>query len=154
MLKNFYKKYGYFILLAYLVAAYFYMPLGMIAVICMLAPLLFAFAKKGRYWCGNFCPRGNFYQNVVSKFSFNRPIPAFLKSWAFRIFMVLFIIGNFSLGIYKNWGNAAGIGMVFYRIIVITTIVGIITGVIFKPRTWCTFCPMGTLATLISKVRK
>lgn len=153
MFKSFYKKYGYLILIAYLIAAYFYMPLGMIAIICMLAPILFAALGKGRYWCGNFCPRGNFYQNVCSHISTKRKIPAFLKSTWFRVLMVLFILGNFSFGIYKNWGNPAGIGMVFYRIIVITTIVGIIVAVFFMPRTWCTFCPMGSIATFIAKLR-
>ena len=107
MLKNVYKKYGYFILLAYLVTAYFYMPLGMIAIICIAAPILFAALGKGRYWCGNFCPRGNFYQNVIARISRKKKIPNFLKSTGFRVFMVLFIIGNFSYGIYKNWGNPA-----------------------------------------------
>ena len=150
MIRNFYRKYGYFVLLAYLIAAYFYFPLGVIAVICMMAPVIFALAGKGRYWCGNFCPRGCFYQNVTSKLSRKKPIPKFLKSVAFRIFMVLFIIGNFSYGIYMNWGNAAGIGFVFYRIIVITTIVGIIFNMIYMPRTWCAFCPMGSIATYIT----
>ena len=153
MLKKFYKKYGYFILIAYLIAAFFYPPLGVIAVICMVAPIIFAFAGMGRYWCGNFCPRGNFYQNAAAKISSDRPIPAFLKSWWFRTFIVLFIIGNFSRGVYKNWGSLAGIGMVFYRIIVITTLVGILLALFFKPRTWCSFCPMGTLAALTAKLR-
>lgn len=153
MLKNFYKKYGYLILLVYLIAAYFYMPLGLIAIVCMVAPILFAALGKGRYWCGNFCPRGNFYQNIAAKFSAKRKIPSFIKSVWFRALMILFIIGNFSYGVYKNWGIPAGIGMVFYRIIVITTIVGIVLAAFFMPRTWCSFCPMGSIAALIAKLR-
>ena len=59
MIRNIYRKYGFYILIAYLIAAFFYPILGAIAVICMLAPIVFALAGKGRYWCGNFCPRGN-----------------------------------------------------------------------------------------------
>ncbi len=50
MIRKIYQKYGFIILLAYLIAAYFFMPLGMIAVICMLAPVVFALAGKGRHW--------------------------------------------------------------------------------------------------------
>ena len=92
MLKSIYKKYGFFILIAYLIAAYFYMPLGMIAIICMMAPIIFALMGKKRYWCGNFCPRGIFFQNVTGRFSRRKPIPNFLKSVGFRIFIVCFII--------------------------------------------------------------
>ena len=47
MIRKIYQKYGFIILLAYLIAAYFFMPLGIIAVICMLAPIAFALAGKG-----------------------------------------------------------------------------------------------------------
>ncbi len=154
MIRKIYQKYGFIILLAYLIAAYFFMPLGMIAVICMLAPVVFALAGKGRHWCGSFCPRGNFYQNVTCHLSRKKPIPAFLKSTGFRVFMVLFIIGNFSYGIYNNLGNPAGIGMVFYRIIIITTIFGIVINTIYMPRTWCAFCPMGSISAYISFLKR
>lgn len=154
MIRKFYSKYGFAILLAYLVAAYFLPPLGVIAVICMMAPVIFALAGKGRYWCGNYCPRGNFFQNVTCHISRKKPIPAFFKSVGFRVFMVLFIIGNFSYGIYNSGGDIAAIGMVFYRIIVITTIVGIIFNAAFMPRTWCSFCPMGSIATFITFLKK
>ena len=154
MIRNIYRKYGFFMLLAYLTLAFFFPVLGVIAVICMLAPIIFALSGKGRYWCGNFCPRGNFFQNVTCHASRKRPIPGFLKSTAFRAFMVLFIIGNFSFGIYSNWGSLPGIGMVFYRIIVITTIAGIILSTLYLPRTWCTFCPMGSISTFITWIKR
>lgn len=153
MFSKFYKKYGYFILLFFLIASLFDMRLAIAAIVCMIAPILFAFMGKGRYWCGNYCPRGNFYDNVLSKFSPKKKVPKFLKSVGFRIFMVALIMFNFTMGIYKNWGNPAGIGMVFYRIIVITTIVAILLGFFYHPRTWCNFCPMGTLSYLVAKFK-
>lgn len=48
----------YWILLGYLVAGYFWPAIGFIAIICMIAPVAFA-VRKGRWWCGNACPRGN-----------------------------------------------------------------------------------------------
>lgn len=153
MIAKYYKKYGYFILLLFLGISLLDMRVGSIAIICMFAPLLFAILGKGRYWCGNYCPRGNFYHQVISKISPKRKVPKFLKSIGFRLFMVAFIIFNFARGIYHNWGNLTGIGMVFYRIIAITTIVGILLAFFYQPRTWCNFCPMGTLSYLIAKLR-
>lgn len=154
MLKKFYSRFAFVILFAYLIAAWFFPPLGILAIICMLSPILFALAGKGRYWCGHFCPRGNFYNNLIKPLSARRPIPGFLKTTWFRILMILFILGNFSYGIYHSWGNPGAMGMVFYRIIVVTTVVGIVLGLIFMERTWCSFCPMGSLAFFISKAKK
>lgn len=152
-MKNFYKKYGYFVFLFFLVLSLFDMRFASIAVLCMFAPIVLAIAGKGRYWCGNFCPRGNFYDNVLSLISPKKKVPKFFKSIGFRIFMIIFILFNFSYGLYKNWGDFYGIGFLFYRIIVITSIVGILLGVFNHYRAWCNFCPMGTLSYFISKVR-
>ena len=47
--------------------------------------------RKGRYWCGHFCPRGSLYDQVISRFSPHKPIPKFVRSKGFRIFMLCFI---------------------------------------------------------------
>ena len=33
------------------------------------------------------------------------------------------------------------------------TLIGLIVMVLFKPRTWCVFCPMGTMTQLICTLR-
>jgi polyferredoxin len=147
------KKYSYVLLLAFVVVSLFDFRIGMVAIICMIAPIIVSIFR-GRYWCGNLCPRGNFYDNVVSRFSNKRPVPRFLKSTYFRVFVVLFMFTMFGLGIKKNWGNPAGIGMVFYRIIVITTIIGVVLSLLYNSRTWCHFCPMGSMAAFISYLKK
>lgn len=68
----------YWILLIYLVLGFFYPIIGLLALICMIAPVAFA-VKRGRWWCGNACPRGNFYDRVLSKYSPHRPIPKFVR---------------------------------------------------------------------------
>lgn len=153
MLGKIYKKYGYLLLILFLVASLFDMRWAIAAIICMLAPVVFSVIGKGRYWCGNYCPRGNFYDNILKRFSGKKKTPKFLKSTGFRIFMVAFIMFNFTVGVYKNWGNLYGIGMVFYRIIVITTIVALVLGMFYNERTWCNFCPMGSISAFITKIR-
>lgn len=41
----------------------------------------------------------------------------------------------------------------FYSIMLTSTVLGLITMVFFKPRTWCVYCPMGTMTQLICKVK-
>ncbi len=139
----------YWILLVYLVVGYFYPVIGFLAVICMIAPVAFA-VRKGRWWCGNACPRGNFYDRVLAKYSPHKPIPAFVRTKGFRIFMVMFIFTMFGIQMYRAWGDWNDMGRVFWTIILVTTIVGVALSFIYAPRTWCSFCPMGTLSAWAS----
>ncbi|QHQ60913.1 4Fe-4S binding protein [Anaerocolumna sedimenticola] len=147
------KKYSFILLIGFIFFNLFDLRFALAAVICMAAPIIVSFFK-GRFWCGNLCPRGSFYDNVVIKFSKNRKVPNFLKSTFFRTFMVIFMLTMFAAGIKNNWGNPYGIGMVFYRLIVITTIAGVLLSLLYNHRTWCHFCPMGTLASLVAGFRK
>jgi ferredoxin-type protein NapH len=147
------KKCSYIVLIIFIVAGLFDFRVGIVAVVCMIAPIIIA-VFRGRFWCGNLCPRGNFYDNVVSKISKQTPVPKVLKSVSFRSLVVVFMFTMFGLGIKSNWGNPFGIGMVIYRIIVVTTFVGVGLSFFFNHRTWCNFCPMGSLAALVSYFTK
>lgn len=94
----------YWILLAYLVVGAFYPIIGLLALICMVAPVAFAM-RRGRWWCGNACPRGSLYDRILSKYSPHRPIPKFVRSFGFRLFMVLFIFTMFGIQMYFAWGD-------------------------------------------------
>lgn len=152
-MKSTLQSYLFWALLAFLVIGMIYPVIGMAAIICMLAPVALA-PLRGRYWCGNLCPRGSFYDNVLAKLSPQKPIPALFRSKGFRLFMVLLIMGVFAVQMVSAWGDLLAMGAVFIRIILITTIVGIVLGLIYHQRTWCSFCPMGTLASLVSVKRK
>lgn len=41
----------------------------------------------------------------------------------------------------------------FYSVMLTSTILGLLTMVLFKPRSWCVYCPMGTMTQLICKAR-
>lgn len=139
----------YWILIAYLILGYFYPVIGFAALICMIAPVAVS-VRKGRWWCGNACPRGSIYDRVLSKYSPHRPIPAFVRTFGFRLFMVMFIFTMFGLQMYYAWGDWNAMGKVFWNIILMTTIVGVVLSFIYAPRTWCSFCPMGTLSAWVA----
>jgi len=122
-----------------------YLVLGMILFFLSLA------AFKGRYWCGWFCPRGAFLERVIVHISRNKKIPAFFKDmrfrWAVFVFLMCFMIGR----LIQSGGEVGKIGFVFVMMCMITGTVAISLGIIFKPRTWCSFCPMGTLQGVIGR---
>ena len=42
----------------------------------------------------------------------------------------------------------------FYSVMLTSTVLGIITMPLFSPRTWCVYCPMGTMTQLICQAKK
>lgn len=41
----------------------------------------------------------------------------------------------------------------FYSLMLTSTLLGLIVMLIYKPRTWCSFCPMGTMTQTICKIK-
>ena len=41
----------------------------------------------------------------------------------------------------------------FYSIMLTSTLIGLVVMIFFKPRSWCVFCPMGSMTQLICRLR-
>ena len=41
----------------------------------------------------------------------------------------------------------------FYSMMLTSTLLGFIAMILFKPRSWCAFCPMGTMTQTICKIK-
>lgn len=41
----------------------------------------------------------------------------------------------------------------FYSVMLTSTVLGFVTMLLFKPRSWCIYCPMGTMTQLICRAR-
>ena len=41
----------------------------------------------------------------------------------------------------------------FYSVMLTSTVLGFFTMILFKPRSWCVYCPMGTMTQLICKTK-
>lgn len=41
----------------------------------------------------------------------------------------------------------------FYSMMMTTTLLGLLLALIYKPRTWCTICPIGTISNVVTKKR-
>lgn len=143
------KRYLHLFFLIFLILAYIYPILGLLALICMLAPPVIALTA-GRFWCGNYCPRGAFLEKILAKYSLKHSAPLFLKTNIFRFTFFCSLIFFFTWQLIHAWGDLTAVGFVFFRVILLTTIIGVILGFFYYPRIWCSFCPMGSLARLLT----
>jgi ferredoxin-type protein NapH len=139
-------------LLIFLGVGIVYPTIGVIALVCMLAPVIVSFFQ-GRAWCGSYCPRGSFNDVLLAKISFKGRIPALLRHSWFRLTFLVLLMSAFAIQLTFAWGNPAAIGQVFVRMIIVTTLITLALGLIYQPRTWCQICPMGTLARYVTKWR-
>ena len=57
----------------------------------------------------------------------------------------------YTAGTVSEWIAQFSFG--FYSLMLTSTIIGLVVNVLFKPRTWCIFCPMGTMTQMICKAR-
>lgn len=131
------------------IGLFVYPIIGLLALVCMIAPVVFS-AFKGRHWCGWYCPRGSFYDHIISKISPKRKIPDFLRIPWFRTIVFVGLMSLMTYQLATSDGSLESIGFIFLRLVVVTTIIGIILGVFIHQRTWCTICPMGSLAALLA----
>ncbi len=55
----------------------------------------------------------------------------------------------YTAGTAADWVAQYAFG--FYSMMLTSTLIGLVVMVLYKPRTWCTFCPMGSMTQAICK---
>ncbi|MDD2751848.1 MAG: 4Fe-4S binding protein [Candidatus Omnitrophica bacterium] len=109
---------------------------------------------RGRKWCDWLCPRGSFFDIAIKPFSPKAQAPRVFKNNKFKIsvlaLMMLILVSN----IISRWPNPYLVGKFFIIMLSVTTVIGIILGLIFHQRSWCFFCPVGSLAGWLGGSRK
>lgn len=144
------RKYSWIFTLMVAIGGLWEPKLGLLVFLVMASLLVTAFFN-GRYWCGNVCPHGSLFDNLILPVSRNKSIPAFLKSKWFILGFFVFFMFNFSRKILKAftfWGTydfLDKLGFVMVGTYLVVLIVGGLLALFAAPRTWCQFCPMGSM---------
>ena len=130
-----------------------YPVLGFAVPIAMTAGMGVGFFR-GRHVCGNFCPRGSFYDTIFSYLGGKRPFPELFSAPVFRWSVMVLLMGFMAWRLAQNPGDWRHWGTVFWSMCVMTTAVGIPLGMIYRSRSWCSFCPVGTVAAAVGGHKK
>ena len=59
--------------------------------------------------------------------------------WAYHTRTLTPWVGQFAFG--------------FYSVMLTSTVLGFVTMILYRPRSWCVYCPMGTMTQLICKAK-
>lgn len=127
-----------------------YTWLGFSVPIVMFAGIIGA-VLNGRYMCGNLCPRGAFFDRIISPISPQRPLPPILRSMALRWVILILLMSLMIYRLSQNPYSLAHWGHVFWLMCTVTTLLGVALSLFIRARTWCAFCPIGTLGKIIGE---
>ena len=136
----------------------FYFEIGLLLIGFIIVGGLLLSPILGRFWCGWLCPRGTFLEYVLEKISHKASIPKTLRTTGFKLFIasimaVMFLIvllGKNPLLVSPDKLASIG-GFIVFICIVTTLLISIPLGIVYMPRTWCGFCPVGYAQSLLSK---
>ena len=109
---------------------------------------------RGRFVCGNLCPRGAFYDRVMSRWSRDLSPPAWLRSMTLRWILFAALVGFMVFRIAQSPADPLHWGRVFWWMCVVTTAIGLPLAIVRHPRTWCSICPIGTAQNAIGGGRR
>lgn len=151
------RKYGWIFTVLVALGGLWQPKLGLLVIFIMAGLTITSFFSGG-YWCGNFCPHGSLFDRIAMPLSLNKKIPKFLRSKPMIIGFFIFFMFNFSrkvMRVLNFWGSYDfwdKLGLVFVTTYLMVLIVGGLFAMLINPRTWCQFCPMGTIQKLAHKL--
>lgn len=132
------------IMIVWMVIANFWPPFGLYGFVCMFTPIIIALSGREKMYCARICPRGSFIGKFTKHISLRINMPNWMHTKTFRFALWAIMMGSF-IGL-MIWAVPKGVytlGKTILYFMELVTILALITGIVFKPRSWCTICPMG-----------
>jgi hypothetical protein len=152
------QGWSWIITIAWMTIANLWHPFGLYGLVCMFTPIIIALTGRGKMSCARICPRGSFIGLFARPFAFiklKRPVLFDKRGFKFSLWALM--MGTF-IGLMVWVVPSGNIDLIGYTILVfmeVATALALLTGILFTPRTWCTFCPMGfTTANIRALLRK
>ena len=121
---------------------------------------------------GEYEDAGNSGKSIDGRVAFNQMMEVFLTMFGNMIFQTYLVAAGaeslkeaikllwmfripwgwtYTPGLVPDWVAQFSFG--FYSLMLTSTIIGFVVNILFKPRTWCSFCPMGTMTQMICKLK-
>ncbi|MFH1217247.1 MAG: 4Fe-4S binding protein [Pseudomonadota bacterium] len=132
-----------------IIGGYYQPYLGYLAIAMMLVMFVLTLSR-GRFYCGWICAMGAFHERILALISLKKPIlPVFKAGW-FRWLLFFLMMGLLSFRLILSEGDPEKIGAAFVMMWTLSTGLAIAIGLVWKPRSWCTICPMATFQGLVA----
>jgi hypothetical protein len=152
------QGWSWIITIAWMTIANLWHPFGLYGLVCMFTPIIIALTGRGKMSCARICPRGSFIGLFARPFAFIKlKRPTLFDKKGFKFALWALMMGSF-IGLMVWVVPTGDIDLIGYTILVfmeVATALALLTGILFAPRTWCTFCPMGfTTANIRALLRK
>ncbi len=130
---------------------------GLLGFICIGTPIYHALKGRGKIHCSKYCPRGSILGKFLQSISLDYQGPKFLKSRHLKNGLLFLMMTMFSISLFHafqqpNIIKAVGFGV--FRLMTASLALGVIMGIIYKPRSWCQVCPMGHATGLIKEAQE
>lgn len=122
---------------------------GILGFLCMGFPLYHAFKGRGKVHCVKYCPRGSFLGKFLSTISLKNNLPKSMNTKTFKNIVLVVMLIVFNISLYRAGLDFINISICIFKFILISSIIAIILGVFYKPRSWCVICPMGHATGMI-----
>jgi len=151
MKKKNHMNWSWIFMILFLTLSIYDFKFGILGFVCMGAPIAHALKGDGKIHCQKYCPRGSLLGKFLNKISMKNNHPKFMTTKQFKNFMLFFMLAVFTVSMIHTGGDYNKIAFSMFRFMTMSLILGIILGVVYKPRTWCVICPMGHATGLIKK---
>ena len=148
--KRSYKWLLALIMVAVIALGWKFPVLGFVVPVAMGGGIIGAFFR-GRWVCGNACPRGSFLDTWFKPLAANRRLPRWLKSSVSRWSVLVVLMGFMGYRLSLQPTDPLHWGRVFWQMCLVTTLVALGLGLAYSTRAWCAICPVGTMAAAIDR---
>ena len=148
------QDWSFVITILWMTVANFWKPFGLFGFVCMFTPILIALSGRGKMHCARICPRGSLIGKIGSAVNIGLKKPGFMNTKRFKTALWALMMGSFAVMLVIVIPR--GVDAVGHAVLVfmeIATGLAILSAILFTPRAWCTYCPMGTTTGRIRRLQ-
>ncbi|RKD27202.1 4Fe-4S binding domain-containing protein [Caminicella sporogenes DSM 14501] len=144
-------KWSWILMVIFMILSIIDVRFGVLGFICMIFPMYQAIRGRGKIHCSHYCPRGSLLGNFLKYISLDYNLPKSIRSKTAKNILLTLMMVVFSISLFKAGFNVKRIGLAVFRFMAVSSIISVIMGIFFKPRSWCQVCPMGHATGLIKQ---
>jgi len=154
--KKSYQSWSWVFLMLFIILSVVDIRFGLLGFVCMGLPIYHALRGRGKIHCSKYCPRGSMLGKFLKYVALDNHAPYWMRTKTAKNILLGFMMVMFALSLYHafqspNVIKAVAFGV--FRLMMASLALGVIMGILFKPRTWCQVCPMGHATGLIKNAQ-